>query len=98
LVAIDLELDGVALFRTDAGTLFEPFRAADDRYGNADGVVTLEELAASPHAAGSREMAPAFGNFGEYLAIVALPQIVRYRGAGTCRTTSSPEDEDDFGG
>jgi len=98
LVAVDLELDGAGLFRTDAGSLFEPFRAADDQYGDADGVVTLEELTASPPSGGSSEMEPVFASFGEYLAIDALPRIVRYRGEGTCRTTSSPEDEDDFGG
>lgn len=61
---------------------FAPFAAADDVWGDADGVVTLDELIRVPldaNAAFER-----WDNFGDYVYTGLVPKLPRYRGLGTC--------------
>lgn len=92
---VEVSIRGAPLFRESpeesASVRFDPFRDADDVYGDANGVVTLAELESTPLAGQSAK------TLGELVYLELLPQIAGYRGDGRCHfeATSKP---DDFGG
>jgi hypothetical protein len=98
---VDIVIRGTALFRNarmepPAPPRFEAFRAADDEHGDADGVVTLEELDNSPlppEAAGGALIQ----TLGDRVYLQLLPEIAQFQGVGRCQVRSSP-DRPDFGG
>jgi hypothetical protein len=91
-VEVRVSIGGAALFQDrpdapDAVLRFAPFRDADEVYGNADGLVALDELERTPIDGGR------FETLGELVYLALLPEIVRYRGtaltgsggaSGTC--------------
>jgi hypothetical protein len=104
-VEVELSIGGTVLFQdgsvsTSAVVRFDPFRDADEVYGNADGLVALDELERTP-IDGSR-----FATLGELVYLELLPRITRYGGAlseaaggalGACeyRAASGPMAVDD---
>jgi hypothetical protein len=111
-ISIDLFVTGGALFVTGGAppdpsspamftTAFEPFRAADDEHGDADGNVTLEELErtpwTSPLAADPSSEAESANTLGAHVYLHRLPKLVRYRGGTDCTVRASAEEPEDGG-
>lgn len=94
VTSVEIVLRGTALFRNTrmeptAPPRFEPFRAADDEHGDADGVVTLEELDHSPlpeAASGG----PLVQTLGDRVYLQLLHEIAQFQGTGSCKIRSSP--------
>jgi hypothetical protein len=76
----------------DAPLYFEPFREADDRFGDGDGIVTLAELENTPLASD-----PA-SSLGKHVYVERLPRVAAYRETGSCRVDASAERPSGFGG
>ncbi len=100
---IEIVVSGAVLFQRavdDRRLSFDAFAAADDVYGDADGNVTLEEMAevaldadgpaaqgGSAGVGGSTGGGTSAGESGTLAGLVYLelfPQVARYRGDGTC--------------
>jgi hypothetical protein len=78
-VGVHLSIGGAALFQDGADSAtavlrFDPFRDADDVYGNADGLVALDEIERTPVDGGQ------FETLGELVYLALLPEIMRYHG------------------
>jgi len=98
-LAVDLAVHGDALFAaTASSSAFEPFRLADDTYGNADGEVSLAELERVPWAGGPEPDGRLWATLGERVYLGLLPSVVRFRGAGECAVESSPTEPDSESG
>jgi len=98
---VDIQVSPVALFRNaprepEAPLRFEPFRAADDDHGDADGSISLAELQASPLPPDAIA-GPAVEDLGDRVYLQLLPQIARFQGSGSCQVHSSPERPDGDG-
>jgi hypothetical protein len=91
---VDLSVRGDALFQGPGATsAFEPFRVADDDEGNADGEVTLDELERVPWIAESGGSAAS--TLGDRVYLELLPNIIRYRGTGSCEVHTSVDEPDE---
>jgi hypothetical protein len=96
---VDLSVRGDALFAgADTSPAFEPFRLADDAYGNADGEVSLAEIERVPWSAGPEPDGRLWATLGERVYLGLLPNVVRFRGAGECAVESSATEPDSEGG
>jgi hypothetical protein len=71
---------------------FGPFAAADDIFGDADGEVTLAELAASPFDLSGDH--PEWQTLADYLYLGLVPRVPRYQGTGTCKFKPYVDDDD----
>jgi hypothetical protein len=99
---VEISVTGAALFQEhlEAGPAdlrFEPFREADDVYGDADGEITLSELGRTPSTNGSNEGVPSADTLREVLVVERLPRIARFRHTGTCSVKSTAKREDGAG-
>lgn len=95
---VDILVSALALFRNarrepEAPVRFEPFRAADDEHGDADGSITLAELHASPVPPDAIPVAAA-ANLGDRVYLQLLPEIAQLRSPSRCPVRSSPERPD----
>ena len=90
--AQQIEVRAEALFQQapedGAAVLFEPFAEADDLHGNADGAVSIDELAATPS---SSPEGPA--TLAELLYFEVLPRVPRFTSGLVC--VRRPPDDDD---
>jgi hypothetical protein len=111
---IDLSVHGDALFALSSTpstpsappaspllTIFDPFRVADDQYGDADGDITLDELECVPWT-DPLSPDPSSGTtprstLGARVYLDLLPALVRYRGGNDCTIHTSEEDPEDGG-
>jgi hypothetical protein len=96
---IEIVVSGAVLFQRavdDTRLSFDAFAVADDVYGDADGNVTLEEMAevaldadgsvaqgGNTGAAGSTGAGES-NTLAELVYLELFPQVARYRGDGTC--------------
>ncbi len=95
-----LRVDALGLFRERAGNAdarlrFAPFADADDVLGNADGVVTQEELDQSPLGADAVEnqgQPRPFASLGEYLYRGAAWGVFGYADGGSCELVRRDDD------
>jgi hypothetical protein len=79
-------------------TAFEPFRAADDEHGDADGDVTLDELERTPWTdLLTTDPSSEAETLGAHVYLYRLPELVRYRGGSDCKVRASAEEPDDGG-
>jgi hypothetical protein len=95
---VDIVVRGDALFgnaavEPAAPARFEPFRAADDEHGDANGEITLDELQASPLPPGASAGAM-IQSLGDRVYLQMLPQLAKFQGTGTCQARSSSERPD----
>lgn len=99
-VTYDLRIEAERLFLDDvqdasAVLRFDPFAAADSTYGNADGIVDLEELSKIPIAqlrlSGSYGVGSAdpslITTLEDYVYLLLFATLPRYRDTGTCTPT-----------
>jgi hypothetical protein len=71
---------------------FGPFAEADDAFGDADGEVKLEELAAAPFDLANQH--PEWKTLADYLYLALVPRVPRYRATGTCTIGPYVEEHD----
>jgi hypothetical protein len=94
---VDIAIRGEPLFQDDvddsrAVLRFDPFRQADDEFGNADGVITLDELQRTPISFGARAV------LGDHVYLDLLPLVARFRETGNCTIHASAERRGGWGG
>ncbi len=101
-LTLGVELHGEALFQDQldpakAKLWFGPFADADDKTGNADGEVTLDELGnvtleslgVSPAAPPTGDAGvPTWTTFEDFVYLGLFPQIPRLTGGGACTVTA----------
>jgi hypothetical protein len=80
------DLDGPRSLR------FEPFRDADELFGDANGTVTLDELDRTPLPTDPPS------TLGERVYVRLLPSVAAYRGTGSCVVATSSKRPGGFGG
>ncbi|MBK7583171.1 MAG: hypothetical protein IPI67_23605 [Myxococcales bacterium] len=99
--SVDIAIRSGVLFQNVPNDLlaelrFAPFADADDVHGDADGDVSLAELALVPLAANASF--DRWDNFADYLYTGLVPKLPRFRGAGICNVGPIDEGGDGPGG
>jgi hypothetical protein len=76
----------------DAELRFGPFAEADDVFGDANGDITLAELAVAPFDLANEH--PEWKTLADYVYLGLVPRIPRYRATGTCKIGPYAEKDD----
>lgn len=100
---LDITIHGESLFMDDldpekASLRFDVFALADDQYGNADGEITLDELALVPLGSAPVEPGDAgpantdsgrWESLADYVYLGLVRRIARFRDSGQCDVSES---------